>query len=278
MQRFCFVIGYDGTDFAGSQIQPGRRTVQGELERIVHQVAPGSGRFVFSGRTDRGVHAVGQVVSGDVAWGGTTDELRTALNAVAPFDLVIARVSVASPTFHARFDAQRREYRYRIHIAAAPPVLERRFVWWRRRPMNAELARQACAAFVGRRNFGSFAGMGRSRAADTTSLVRTVYACNWHVDSYGADGSPSGSAEERHELRVVADGFLPNMVRNMTTAIRLVAEGERPVDWLYDVLSVVDRSLIGEAAPPHGLTLHRVWYNDVEQRPGAKGVQVGRKR
>ncbi|RIK39492.1 MAG: tRNA pseudouridine(38-40) synthase TruA [Chloroflexi bacterium] len=275
MQRFCFVIGYDGTDFAGSQIQPGRRTVQGELERVVQQVAPGSGRLIFAGRTDRGVHAVGQVVSGDVAWGGTTEELRAALNAVAPFDLVVARVSVASPTFHARFDAQRREYRYRIHIAAAPPVLERRFVWWRRRPLNAELAQQACAAFIGRRNFGSFAGMGRSRAKDAMSLVRTVYACDWHVDGVAADVSPSGSAEERHELRVVADGFLPNMVRNMTTAIRVVAEGERPVAWVYDVLSAVERSLVGEAAPPHGLTLHRVWYGDVEQLPDALGAQVG---
>src|SRR5687767_9305161 len=104
------VIGYDGTNFSGSQIQTGKRTVQGELERAVQQVAPGTGRLTFAGRTDQGVHAVGQVVSGDIDWSGTPDGLRTAINAVAPPDVTVSRIDVVGSHFHARYDAIWREY------------------------------------------------------------------------------------------------------------------------------------------------------------------------
>lgn len=273
--RFRLVVGYDGTEFSGSQAQRGRRTVQGELERAVEHIAPGSGRLVFAGRTDRGVHALGQVVSGDIAWSGTPEELRTAINAVAPGDLVVSRVQPAQPGFHARYDALGREYRYRIHTAPAPPVLHRRYVWWRRRPLDPDLARQACVRMIGRRNFGTFAGLGRSRSLDETRLVRTVIACEWRAARVEEYEAASGVEEWRHELRIVADGFLPQMARNMAAAIVTVAEGDRPVEWIDALVAARDRTALGEAAPPEGLTLVRVLYADDAERPVAGDGQAG---
>src|SRR5687768_7837181 len=123
MRRMRITLGYDGTDFFGSQSQSARRTVQCELESFLQRVSPGSGRTVFAGRTDRGVHAVGQVASVDVRWRRTDVELRDALNAVAPSDLVICEVKTVDETFHARFDAVSREYRYRMVTGSVPPIL-----------------------------------------------------------------------------------------------------------------------------------------------------------
>src|SRR4051794_23872023 len=101
MRRVRITLGYDGTEFVGSQSQPGLRTVQDEVERLLRTLAPGSGRTVFAGRTDRGVHAVGQVVSVDVDWRGSDRDLRDSLNAIAPRDLSVSDVATVGDAFHA---------------------------------------------------------------------------------------------------------------------------------------------------------------------------------
>lgn len=242
-------LGYDGTEFHGSQAQPGLRTVQKELEGVLQRVAPGSSRTVFAGRTDRGVHAIGQMVSADVAWGSSDDRLRSAINAVAPTDITVVDVRTVSPAFHARYDAIGREYRYRIVVAASPPPLERRYVWWRTRDLNSALAQAACERMVGKLSFGTFAGLGKSQSLDADALTRDVRQCDWT------------QCGERHEFRVVANGFLPQMVRNMVAAIVRVAQSERPVEWIDELLAANDRRVLDEAAPPNGLTLWRVEYD-----------------
>lgn len=253
-------LGYDGTCFVGSQVQSGGRTVQGELELAIQRLAPGSRRTTFAGRTDRGVHAIGQVVSLDVTWSGTAERLRDALNAVLPADVSVGAVEWTSPTFHARYDAIGREYRYRIWVAPAPPALARRYVWWRREGLDAAAASAACGVLVGRHAFGAFAGSGRSRSQDVAALTRTVRRCEWRVKQ--------GDAATCHELRVEADGFLPQMVRTIVTAVMLVARGKRDVEWLREVLAANDRSALGEPAPPEGLTLWRVRYDDERDDSG----------
>lgn len=249
MRRVRLTIGYDGTGFAGSQVQPGERTVQGELEALLARLAPGSGRTVFAGRTDRGVHAVGQVVSVDTGWRGTDERLRDALNALAPDDLAVLVVETVDDRFHARYDARSREYRYRIRVAPVPPVLERRYRWWRTREIDAARAGAAAERLVGRHAFGTFAGLGRSQREPAAALTRTVLACGWR----GGQGN--------HEFRVVADGFLPQMVRNMVAAVVRVGQGERPVAWIDELLAANDRRVLGEPAPPQGLVLWRVVYD-----------------
>lgn len=260
MRRAKLTIGYDGTDFVGSQIQQSGRTVQGELELAIQRLAPGSGRTTFAGRTDRGVHALGQVVSLDLSWSGSTERLRDALNAVLPPDVSVGDVEWTSPTFHARYDATWREYRYRVWVAPSPPPLARRYVWWRRDALEASRAAAACGLLVGRHAFGSFAGSGRSRAVDVATMTRTVRRCEWHSEESGA--------YTRHELRIEADGFLPQMVRTIAGAVVLVARGTRDVEWFGAALAANDRSALDEPAPPEGLILWRVRYDDERDDSG----------
>lgn len=256
MRRARLTLGYDGTDFVGSQAQPGQRTVQGVLDEAIARIAPGSGSTAFAGRTDRGVHALGQVVSVDLTWNDDANRCRYALNAVLPRDLVVSAVEWMRPAFHARFDAAWREYRYRILVAPAPSVFERRYTWWRRRDVDQDLAAAAAARLVGTNQFGSFAGSGKSQSLDPQKLTRTVRRSEWLAECAGAI--------VRHEFRIEATGFLPRMVRNITAALVEVGAERRPVEWIDELLAANDRRALGEAAPPEGLTLWRVRYDGEE--------------
>jgi tRNA pseudouridine38-40 synthase len=252
MRRVRITLGYDGTDFFGSQSQPGQRTVQGELERLLDRLATRSGRTVFAGRTDRGVHAVGQVVSVDLGWRDTDDALRDALNALAPADLVARCVETVPDTFHARYDALTREYRYRVVVDEVPPVIDRRYVWWRRAGIDGRRCADACQRFLGEHPFGTFAGSGRSQSWDAPKLVRRVDVCEWRERCDG----------RQHELRIVANGFLPQMVRNIVGAVVRVGSGAESPEWIHTLIAANDRRVLGEAAPPQGLVLWRVAYGD----------------
>jgi tRNA pseudouridine38-40 synthase len=243
------------------------RTVQDELERAIQRVAAGSGRTVFAGRTDRGVHALGQVVSIDACWRSSDADLQAALNATLPDDVIVAAVATARQDFHARFDALSREYRYRIRVSDILPVLDRRYVWWRRTAIDAERASHACRLFVGRHAFGTFAGSGWSQRKSDAQLVRTVQSCSWH-------SVPDGT----HELRITADGFLPHMVRNIVAAIVRVGSGVAEPEWIDELIHANDRRRLGDAAPPHGLVLWRVEYADDEpaSRPRLDGLRGDR--
>ena len=260
MRRVRITLGYDGTEFFGSQLQPGRRTVQQELERILKRLSPRTGRSVFAGRTDRGVHAVGQVVSVDMVWRESDEALRDALNSIASTDLSIVDVATVADTFHARYDAISREYRYRIVVSDVPPVLERRYVWWRRTAIDGERCASACRRFVGEHSFGTFAGGGRSQSLPADELVRSISRCDWLACDDGRG----------HELRVVANGFLPQMVRNITGAIVQVGSDLREPEWIDELIAANDRRVLGDAAPPQGLALWRVLYEDDDERRDAE--------
>ncbi|HUG14987.1 MAG TPA: tRNA pseudouridine(38-40) synthase TruA [Thermomicrobiales bacterium] len=251
-------LGYDGTDFAGSQSQPGVRTVQDELQRAIDTVAHGSERCVLAGRTDKGVHAHGQVASVNVRWTKVAGQLRESLDAVSPADVIIRHVAWAEPGFHARHDARWREYRYRIVVSERPPVFDARFAWWRRMSVDDDAAADAARRFIGRHSFGAFAGHGWSRSREREELVRTVRECEWRrSDAWdGLDHRVSA------ELRVTASGFLPRMVRNMVSAIVTVGTGARSPAWIDDLIASGARQELGDAAPPHGLTLWRVTYDE----------------
>ncbi len=268
VRRARIVLGYDGTDFVGSQVQPGQRTVQGVLDEAIARIAPRSGSTAFAGRTDRGVHALGQVASVDLSWQGTEDRCRDALNSVLPRDLVVTAVGWAGTAFHARFDARWREYRYRIHQSSVPPIFERPYVWWRTLSIDHELASRAASRVVGTHRFGSFAGHGKSQRLSPEQLTRTVRRCQWT--------SEECASHARFDLRIEANGFLPQMVRNLTAAVVEVGSGRKPVEWIDELLTVNDRRALGQAAPPEGLTLWRVRYddddeNDDDDSPGGSG-------
>lgn len=263
MQHLRLTIAYDGTCFHGSQRQRDARTVQGELERGLERVTTSYSDLALAGRTDRGVHALGQVATVDIEWSRSLIDLRTAINAVTEDDLQVVEVGSAPADLHARYSARWREYRYRIVEAEVLPVLGRRYVWWRRDELDPELAAAACSRFVGQHQFGTFASLGLSRKLEPDKLSRTVMACEWRLiseDGYEVDG-----VRRLHELRIVANGFLPQMVRNIASAVHDVARGEQPVDWVESLIGANDRRALGKPAPSQGLTLWRVGYEDYNE-------------
>jgi tRNA pseudouridine38-40 synthase len=267
MQSVRITLGYDGTDFFGSQTQSNVRTVQSELQRAIDRVAPGSGRCVLAGRTDKGVHARGQVASVEVRWERSARSLRTALGAVSPSDLVIRDVQWATAGFHARYDASQRQYRYRIVVSNQPQVQMARYAWCRRSPIDDDLAIASVRRFVGRHSFGAFAGHGWSQSRSRAELVRTVQACEWRRSDAWNDDDHCVTTD----FWVTADGFLPQMVRNMVSAVVTVGSGRRPIGWIDELIASGDRGSLGLAAPAHGLTLWRVTYD--RQNDATGGTQ-----
>ena len=256
------VLSYDGTDFHGSQRQSGRRTVQGELERVLSRLAGHECPVIMAGRTDEGVHEAGQVASlADIrpAW----DEFRylEALNALLPDDCGVSRVVRVDPGFHARYDARWREYRYRIWNGSSEP-LARRQTWQRRGAIDLLRMDEAARRLAGTHDFASFAGGGEGvpwsqRHATMRGTTRTV------LTSSVRPMTPWW-AERRNgqliEVRIVADGFLPRMVRTIAGVLVEIGQRRRDADWIDPLLAGRDRRLAGETAPSQGLTLWRVGY------------------
>lgn len=259
-RRYRIEFGYEGTAFSGSQRQPGLRTVQGVLEEALAHLVQGPVRVVLAGRTDAGVHAVGQVASVDLAWRHDERTLARALQAWLPEDVIVFRVSLAPPDFHARRSAIDREYRYRIWVGERPPLVLRRYVWVHPEPLDVQALQRAARLFLGSHDFRSFAGHGMGGPKATQPRIRTVNLSEWHLLEPTA---------ERHEhsaivleYRVRANGFLPQMVRTMVAALVKVGRGERSPDWIAEVLAAGDRRVAPAPAPARGLVLWRVRYPD----------------
>jgi len=252
--RWRLDIGYDGSAFSGWAVQPGQRTVQGELEswltRILRLDQPV--RLVCAGRTDAGVHARGQVAHVDVPAGVITDdgqELLRRLGRVLAPDLVVRGVSVAPPGFDARFAAIWRRYVYRLTDAdTTPDPLLRHHVT--RLSYRVDLAAMNAAApiLLGFRDFGAFC---RRRVGATT--IRTLLELR-------GDRVPSGPLAGVVEFTVRADAFCHSMVRSLIGSLVEVGSGRRDTDWLTGVTGAAKRDSTVTVMPPGGLTLEEVGY------------------
>jgi tRNA pseudouridine38-40 synthase len=266
MPNFRLTLAYDGTDFSGSQVQPGERTVQGELERTLSELAKGPVRTIFAGRTDRGVHAIGQVVAAQVpSWAGSPADLGRALRATLPSDLVATSVETSHATFNPRFDAAWREYRYWVAPCVASPFLGR-YAWMRRAGVLQSAVADGARKLVGTHDFASFAGGGEGvpwsgRSQRPRGTVRTILRCECREVS--VNWGPSVDILARVlEIRVAGDGFLPQMVRTIVGALVEVGQGRHDPSLIEDVLAARDRRAGPMAAPPQGLTLWRVGFAD----------------
>ncbi len=263
MPSFRLTLAYDGTNFFGSQVQPHGRTVQGEVDRVLAALAGVHVRSVFAGRTDRGVHAAGQVaVVRDVPWRSSAEDLGRALNAELAVDVAAANVAACDDTFHPRFDACWREYRYRIAPAVIDPFLWR-YAWTPRAPIDVGSMSAGARRLVGSHDFASFAGNGEGvpwseRAQSPRGATRTILRCECREIGFAG---PGANATRVVEVRVVADGFLPRMVRNIVGALVEVGQGRQDSDWIDDVLAARDRRAGSVVAPARGLTLWRVGYH-----------------
>jgi tRNA pseudouridine38-40 synthase len=239
--RFRARVEYDGTDYAGFQVQPGKRTVQGVLEDALTRLSNGVARRVDgAGRTDAGVHASGQVIAFTYDGRLTADELEQALDALLPPDVAIGDVRRAPAGFHPRYAARYREYRYTVWNGPRSPLRERTALGVRV-PLDTAAMARVGLVLEGRHDFSSFGATNRSP-------VRTVHTVR--VRRNGRTVT----------IDVRADAFLRGMVRRMVAVLLEVGQGKMDEDEVRAALAGPERALDGAAAPAKGLTLRSVIY------------------
>ena len=248
-------VSYNGKSYSGFAKQKDQSipTVQGEIERALSILFRRDVETVCAGRTDAGVHARGQVVSctmdAQELEGREPRKIVTSLNALTPDDIVVKCVSFADADFSARFDAERREYRYRIVTGGAPPIFLSDFSWWRRAPLDIHAMQQAARYFVGEQDFKSFCKAASAEGKTTMRFVESVDV--FEEEQMG---------ETCLCIRVVGNAFLHSMVRTMVGTLVQVGAGQRKPEWVRDVLATCDRSAAGETAPAQGLVFWHVTY------------------
>ena len=273
MRNLKLILSYDGADFAGWQVQPGRATVQGALASAIRRL---SGENVLpqgSGRTDAGVHALAQVASFATSATIPAENWMRALNHILPASIRVLEVTEASPEFHARKSARAKTYRYRIHRGAVCPPFLARYVWHYPYPLNESAMIAAAELVVGTHDFTTFAAVDPERIErmaasediratnmtntltshdgttnEGTTNVRTIFSSTW--------------TREGEELiyTVRGSGFLHHMVRNLVGTFLLMGKGTVSLGDLRRILDARERAAAGPTAPASGLYLVEVEY------------------
>ncbi|MBI1251825.1 MAG: tRNA pseudouridine(38-40) synthase TruA [Alphaproteobacteria bacterium] len=245
MTRFKLTIEYDGGPFSGWQRLAEGPSVQGALEAAVERLTGVRAEVTGAGRTDAGVHAWGQVAHVDIAKPLTADQVRDALNAhLRPDPIAVLAAEVVDPGFHARFDAVRRLYEYRILNRRADLALERGRAWRIAAPLNAPLMAEAADRFIGRHDFTTF----RDSQCQAASPIKTLERCV--VLRQG----------EEVRIECAAPSFLHRQVRSIVGTLAEVGLGKRTPEDVAAALAARDRARCGQVAPAEGLYLKAVRY------------------
>jgi tRNA pseudouridine38-40 synthase len=238
--RLKLTLEYDGTGFRGWAAQPGQRTVEGVLRAALDAVYGSWDRLAVAGRTDTGVHALGQVASIETPGGPPVERAAEALNAALPDDVSVLAAEEAPAGFHARRSAKARSYRYRIYRRREPSPFEARRAWWYPRPLDRAALDESAALLLGAHDFRAFTPTETQHEV----FVRNVIEARW------IDG------EDVLELEITADSFLRHMVRTLVGTMF-----ELPPRRIAELISGgAARADAGTTAPPWGLYLERVHY------------------
>ena len=245
--RFKLIIEYDGSPYLGWQSQPNGRGVQDAMERAIAKMHDVSSRLIVAGRTDAGVHALGQVAHVDLEKDWSEFVLMSALNAhllQARESIAVLAVEKVTESFNARISAQKRHYRYRILNRRAPSALDRHRVWHVLKPLDVNAMQAAAQTILGHHDFTTF----RASACQAKSPMRTLERFDvFHV------------GEEVH-VEASARSFLHNQVRSMVGSLAMVGRAAWPVSAMRNALDACDRARCGPVAPPDGLYFMRVDY------------------
>ncbi|HET6598219.1 MAG TPA: tRNA pseudouridine(38-40) synthase TruA [Anaerolineales bacterium] len=255
MARYQLTLAYDGTGFFGSQRQLNKRTVQGELEKALYKLGWTGRSVLMSGRTDTGVHAVGQVAAFDLEWSHSSKDLIRALNAALPADIAVHEARRVHEKFHPRFDASSRRYRYTLFCQPVRHPIRERFAWRVWPAINVEVLDKTARLFYGTHDFSAFG----SPTTPSGGTVRTVMKAEWSQND----------VEGEWHFDVQADAFLYRMVRRLVFVQVTVAQGKVPAEAVARSLTENHSAdqcseLPAGLAPAHGLTFVEVGYPENE--------------
>lgn len=245
MANFKLTIEYDGTAYHGWQRQKNQPTVQAQIENALGIMTRTPIRIIGSGRTDAGVHALGQVANFHSAATIPAPAYPKGLNSLLPDDIVIVDCTRVPSSFHARFDALGKCYHYRILNRATPSALQRRYAWHLRRPLNIDAMGRAAAMLLGEHDFKSFEGSGSPRS----HTVRQITHADFTEQTDGL-----------LVFKIRGNGFLRFMVRNIVSTLASVGMAKISPDEFGRIMASKNRSLAGPTAPPQGLFLVSVDY------------------
>lgn len=244
MQNLKLTLEYDGTDYHGWQVQPDLPTIQGTLEETIKRISGEEVRVTGAGRTDAGVHALGQVANFSTGKELETQGWQRALNALLPPDIVVSGVEEASEDFDARRSAKHRTYRYSILNRPYPSALDQRYLLHVPHPLDLAAMAEAAAHLIGEHDFSAF----QSSEGDAVTPVRRVSEARFATEA------------ERLHFFITADAFLMHMVRIIVGTLLEVGTGKITPAGFREVLKSRDRVRAGKTVPPHGLCFLSVQY------------------
>ena len=248
MRNLKLVLSYDGTEFSGWQIQPGAATIQGALALAIGRVTGENILPQGSGRTDAGVHALGQVASFGTQSPIPPENLVIALNDILPGAIRVLEASEVPGEFHARKSARAKTYRYRMYRGAICSPFIARFVWHYPYPLDEDQMQEVAGMIVGEQDFTSFAAVDPERGREEMSNVRQIFSSSWKRQS------------DEFVYTVRGTGFLHHMVRNLVGTFVLAGKGALRASDLTRILEARLRSAAGATAPASGLCLVNVEY------------------
>jgi tRNA pseudouridine38-40 synthase len=245
MRRIKCTVAYDGSPFAGYQIQPGKRTVQLEIENALSEIHKGETvKIASSGRTDAGVHAKGQVFHFDTGISVPGEKWPTVLNSKLPPEIVVTSAEVVPSDFHARFSAVKKEYRYAVYRSKVSDPFKRHFALHYPFKLDIEEMRRAANTLLGEHDFTSFC----SAKAEVEDKVRTIFSIE------------IAETEEEITFSYVGNGFLYNMIRILSGTLLDVGRGKYKAEDVKRMLEAKNRVEAGKTAAPQGLYLWKVFY------------------
>ena len=247
MRTLKLTLAYDGTRFVGWQRQAQGLSIQGLVEEALARLEGAPVTVHGAGRTDAGVHALGQVASAEIKAAHAVEVIVRALNANLPPEIRVTCVEEAAPGFHARFSARAKTYRYVIRNAAILSPFERAYAWHIPDALDRDAMQEAAAALVGTHDFSAF----RSAGSEVTSTTRTMTRAG-----FARQDDPGLLTFE-----ITGDGFLRHMVRAIVGTLVETGRGQRPASSMSVLLAGRGRTEAGATAPPHGLFLVRVDYD-----------------
>lgn len=246
MGRYKCLVAYDGTNFSGYQIQPDKRTVQQEIERVLERIHKQKIKIIGSGRTDARVHAKGQVFHFDSEIKMSTNQFCKAMNSLLPVDIVIKEVKLSSDTFHARYDVCAKEYRYFVQITEQKNPFTRNYVAQYPKKLDILAMNKAVKVLIGEHDFTSFCATNSGALNKIRKLmIAEVFS--------GEDNCII--------FRFIGTGFLYNMVRIIVGTTIEVGTGKRAASDLFAILQAKNRALAGKTAPPQGLYMWKSYYD-----------------